>query len=94
MKRHTAAIILAVIISCVLCGCGFRMDGNYVSETPHQNQNEQTGEEVIEISTYRQMRSALIEQIASGADSCIMSHSASNEATVRFFYTGGCELCA
>lgn len=85
MKRYTAVIALVMIIGSLLSGCGFWMDGNYVSETPHQNQNEQVGAKIIEISSYRQMRGALIEQISSGAESCIMSHSASNEATVHFF---------
>ncbi len=85
MKKTVFPAILVILICSLLCGCGFWMDGNYVSETPHQSQSKQEGEKIIEISSYRQMRTALIEQISTGSESCVMSHASAHEATVNYF---------
>lgn len=85
MKRYIAIVSLLICFCSVLCGCGFWMDGDYVSVVPHQDQSNSPEEEVIEVSTYRQMCNALAELVESGAESGIISATAFNSGSVRFY---------
>lgn len=84
MKRICG--VLAVLFLCTLLGgCGFWMDGEYVSVKPHMDQTIQDDEEVIEVSTFMQMRSALCELVNSGTESGIISASSFNEGTMPYY---------
>ena len=85
MKRY-AAVITVIILGCILLGgCGFWMDGDYLSVQPHLMQTPQTGDEVIEVTSYVQIRNALAELVEAGAEGGIMSASSFNDATVHHY---------
>lgn len=68
--RRALALILAVLM---LSGCGW-MDGSYVSVTPHQVGVGQTGEgNARAVSSYTELRSALISLIDSGSSEGLFS---------------------
>ena len=59
------------------------MDGEYLSVTPHNEYVQQPDSAPVEVSNYAQMRDALVELVESGADSCVMSVSSMDNATVH-----------
>ena len=68
--RRFAALLLALTL---LSGCGW-MDGSYVSVTPHQvGPNQSTGENTRSISTYTELRSALVGLIDEGSTGGLFS---------------------
>ncbi len=76
---------LAVALCVLLCGCGLWMDGEYVSVKPHQEQDINMGKETITVSSYRQLRNALVTLVESGAEGGILDISGFNNATVHFY---------
>ena len=85
MRRHVCVTALILICAVLLNGCGFWMDGDYVSVQPHQEQMLQTSEKVIEVSSYSQLRNALSDLVNAGAQSGMVSISSFNDATVHFY---------
>lgn len=85
MKRYIAVFSLVVAVCVLLCGCGFWMDGEYVSVKPHQEQNYNTEKETIAVSSYRQLRSAVVTLVENGAENGILDVSGFNNATVHFY---------
>jgi len=84
MKRICG--VLAVLFLCsLLGGCGFWMDGEYVSVKPHMELTLQDGDEVIEVSTFVQLRNALCDLVDNGAQSGIMSASSFNDGTMHYY---------
>lgn len=68
------ALLAAVVICCALLGgCDSWMDGNYVSVTPHHEQNLQIRDEVVTVSTYAQMLDNLTLMVENGATGGVMS---------------------
>ena len=62
--RRFFALVLALAL---LGGCGW-MDGSYVSVTPHQvGLNQSADENTRAISTYTELRGALVELIDEGS---------------------------
>ena len=84
MKR-VCYILVAAVLCAMLGGCGFWMDGEYVSVKPHMEQTFQSDEEVIEVSTFMQMRDALCELVNTGTESGIISASSFNEGTMHYY---------
>lgn len=69
-RRCLAALVLAAVM---LSGCGW-MDGSYVSVTPHEVGREQSREgEIIAVSSYAELRSALVELVDSGTEESLLS---------------------
>lgn len=85
MKRLLPLTGLVLIVAMLLSGCGFWMDGEHVSIQPHQEQLLQDPAEVVEVSSYSQLRGALVEMVNAGAQSGMVSIDASNDATVYFY---------
>ena len=70
MRRRLTAIVLALVL---LSGCGW-LEGSYVSVTPHQvGLNSSPEENTRSISTYTQLRSALVELIDSSSTEGLFS---------------------
>ena len=68
--RRLTALILALIL---LSGCGW-LDGSYVSVTPHQvGLNQTEDENTRSISTYTELRGALVELIDEGSTEGLFS---------------------
>lgn len=85
MKRYIAVIFLLIYLCALLGGCGFWMDGDYVSVRPHQDQSIGTGKEIIEADSEAQIRSALSELFAVGAKSGVIAFSSYNGATAQLY---------
>ena len=76
---------MCVLICFLLGGCGFWMDGEYLSVTPHEEQNLHVVSGVIEVSNYVQLRNAIAELIESGADGGTISVSSFNSTTAHHY---------
>lgn len=83
MKRGIAVLALIAVLSMLLGGCDFWMDGTYVSVTAHNEQNLLTREEVISVSTYTEMRENLAHMVESGATGGVMSLSGMGDTAAR-----------
>lgn len=70
MSRRLTALVLALML---LSGCSW-MEGNYVSVTPHQvGSNQPADENTRSVSTYTQLRNALVELIDAGDTESLIS---------------------
>lgn len=65
MKR-ILALLLAVVLSVVLVGCNFSIDGNYHSIHPHQDEQSDVLQESATASSYSELREILTELIENG----------------------------
>ena len=84
MKR-LFLVLQAAAMCVVLAGCGFWMDGDYVSVKPHMDQTILEGDEVIEVTSYVELHDALSELVDAGAQSGIVSTASFNNGTVHFY---------
>lgn len=83
--KYRIFAIMCVLICFLIGGCGFWMDGEYLSVTPHQERVPQVGTDVIEVSNYTQLQNALAELTESGAESGVVSASSFNSATAHHY---------
>ena len=81
MKRKAAAMIL--VLAVLLSGCTGWLDGSYVSVKPHLEQTGWQEQEIVAVSNYQQICSALAEMIDSGAESGILSVEGMDGVKVR-----------
>ena len=84
MKR-LGLMLLTIALCVALVGCGFWMDGDYVSVKSHLEQTIQEGDGVIEVSSYTQLCGALSELVDTGAPKGVISTSSFNDGTVHFY---------
>ena len=63
-------ISLALALSLLLCGCGW-MDGEYHSVTPHADEGVQQSLNGITVSSYMQLRDALLELVNAGSTEAV-----------------------
>lgn len=77
--RKLAVILIAACL--LLTGCRGWMDGSYVSITPHQDRTKVQDQQLIEVTTYVQMRSALEDMVESGVENGTLSLVAFSEET-------------
>lgn len=85
MKRAAAMTVTVILICSLLGGCGFWMTGDYLSVSPHEVQSDLTGETVVEVSSYAQLRNALSKMVENGTESGIVSITSFSDATVDFY---------
>lgn len=83
MKRYMLVVLPALLISILLGGCSFWLNGERLSVTPHQEQIPQLGDDVIEVTTGEQILSVLEEFVEAGAESAILSTSAFDGSELR-----------
>lgn len=83
MKRYMAVALLLVILCTQLTGCGLWMDGEYVSVEPHEQERAANNRAVSEVSTYMQMRNALVAWIENGTQSGVLNISRFTSGSVR-----------
>lgn len=69
MKR---LLIPILCIALLLSGCGW-MEGSYTSVTPYDQREDSNDSGITAISTYQELRSALIQMVESGQDSRVLS---------------------
>lgn len=85
MKRYIAAVLLMTVLMCLLSGCKFWMDGEYFFEEPYDPEDSGTVKNAIVVSSYTQMRNAMVNLVETGAVSGIFDVSNFNGGSVRFF---------
>lgn len=85
MKRVTAFVTVLILISCLLGGCELWMSGEYYSVTPHGEHTEQTGDVVIKVSSFNQLKNVLYINVSSCVTKLIVSVSSFNDVTVDFY---------
>lgn len=83
--KYRIFIVICVLICILISGCGFWMDGEYLSVTPHEEQIVPVGTGTIAVSNYVQLRNALAELIESGAESGIISVSSFNSESAHHY---------
>ncbi len=66
MKRILCLVAVIAITGAFLGGCDSRMNSTYLSVTPHDAFLQQTDDDVVRISTYKQMRDHLAQMVESG----------------------------
>ena len=62
--RKVIPIIL--VLSLVLCGCSTLMDGSYYSVTPHAVENTNAPKDNTVVSSYKELRTALLDMAENG----------------------------
>lgn len=70
MKRRLSFIMALVCAICLLNGCGSGKP--YISVTPHAEQPNQQLTDSIEASSFAQLKQALCDVVATGAQECII----------------------
>ena len=70
MKRITA---LFLMISLLLSGCSFWMNGSYSSVEPHEEPSNQTGDTAVSVYNYEEVTAALSSLVESGKESGMLS---------------------
>lgn len=83
-KRSISLVTVLILICTLLTGCGFWMDGEYASVTPHVEQNFHEEAQVVEASSPEQIRNALAGFVEKGWTSGVISVSPINDATLRY----------
>lgn len=63
-------ISMALVLSLILCGCSW-MDGEYHSVTPHAGEGVPQSQDGIVVSSYLQLRDALLEMVNAGTTDAI-----------------------
>lgn len=73
MKKICA---IACILSCIfLSGCGFWMDGERLSVEPYEPAGYGDSKKTVKVSTYAQMRNAVLEMVENGTPSGLLDTS-------------------
>lgn len=85
MKRISVLVLVPVLICSFLSGCGFWMNGDYLSVTPHKLANDQSGKVITEVSSYNQLRNILSINVSSCMEKIVVSTESFNDATVGFY---------
>lgn len=85
MKRAAAVTIIFILLCSVLGGCSFWTTGDYLSVTPHEAQVEITGDTIVEVTSYAQLRNALRDLVEGCCESGIISITSFSNATVDFY---------
>lgn len=85
MKRIAILATAVILIGCFLGGCGFWMTGDYLSVTPHEADSEIDNEAVVQVSSYAQLCSALIEMVNNCTQNGIIYVTSFSDATVDYY---------
>lgn len=64
--KKLLALILVICLTVCLSGCSFWMDGSYHSIQPHQDDRQETLQETVTATSYRELELALIDMIENG----------------------------
>lgn len=79
MKR---IVMLAIAVCFLLCGCTSWMDGSYVSVTPHQEKSAISGQEMVSVASYLELRTALASLVSNGTENAKIGVEAMDSAKV------------
>ena len=71
MKKVFAAL-LSICLALSLCGCDSWMDGSYYNIVPHPENDDSISQEAVEIRTYLELRTFLVNLVAEGGEHAIV----------------------
>ena len=94
MKRVLAILVMLGFICAAFSGCGFWMNGEYLSVTPYEAQQGQYNDQIIELDSITQLRSTLQSVVDSHTDSCIVSAESFNEASLHYYASSAIDAVA
>lgn len=60
--------VLTLALCLLLSGCSVWMEGSYVSVTPHREENTSTSQDMISVSSYIELRDALLTIVEAGTE--------------------------
>ena len=66
-------VVLVLVLSLLLSGCSFWMDGEYSSVVPHTEPNAQVNTSVTSVANYYQIQTSLVSMIKSGTESAVLT---------------------
>lgn len=81
MKRKILLVCAALLLTALLSGCAFWMDGEYLSVTPHEAQAELAEHAVAEVSSFAQLRNVLSDMVEHYQEKCVITVVEQNSAT-------------
>ena len=85
MKRIGAMLIIILVLTLLLAGCANWMSSEYLWIQPHEEQGVNSGDELIEVASYTQLRNELKRLIAIGTEEVVISASDFNETSIDFY---------
>lgn len=80
MRRITMLILM---MSLLLSGCGFWMNGSYSSVKPHEEPSNQTGDTTVTVYSYEDLTAVLSGLIESGKESGMLSMQYNSEERAK-----------
>ena len=79
MKR---LLILIIATALLLTGCSGWLDGNYVSVTPHQEQTDNSGSDIVSVTSYNALRRALENLVRRNKETGVISVAHYDQLTI------------
>ena len=85
MKRKILLGCAALLLTVLLSGRVFWMDGEYLSVTPHAAQEELAQKAAAEVTSYAQLCNVLTDMVENYREECIISIVGFNNATTDYY---------
>lgn len=79
MKRFSAMVLILCLL---LCGCSTWLDGSYYSIKPHEEKQEDSGSDIIAVSSYSALCRALASMVSNGTTNGVISVKNYNQLVV------------
>lgn len=74
---------LLLVLCLLLCGCQNWLDGDYLKVSPRKEQAAQPARPTVEVYSYSQLYSALVQQLEAGAEEVFITINLGDEALAR-----------
>lgn len=71
MRKRLPALLLALML--MLSGCTGWMDGSYSSVHPHTERDQQTANQTVSVSNYRELEAALVEMVEENMETILLN---------------------
>ena len=83
--KHLLVLFFTIFVSAVLTGCAFWMNGEYLSVTPHVEQNIYDDNDVVLIENYSDAEAALANVVEHGNEQITLSMSFADESIAKMY---------
>ena len=85
MRTFLKLVIILFVFVITISGCSGWMDGEYSSVTPNRSRGEDPAEDVILVSSYPQVRDALVEMVEDGAQEAVLYTNGMNSSQSDYY---------
>lgn len=79
MDMRKSAFIVLLAVCLMLSGCAGWLDGSYSSVRPHTERNPQRNDQIVSVSSYHELRNALIEMVESSTETTLFNVAQMNQ---------------